>query len=66
MNSLGMAPVISLVGFGLLDRGFPVGSLSDMFTNENSENIVLLGSTRVGSRCVIQISAGFMIFFASR
>ncbi|KAG6416657.1 hypothetical protein SASPL_124092 [Salvia splendens] len=28
------------------------------------ENIGLLGSTRVGSRRVIQISAGFMIFFA--
>ncbi|GAB2279765.1 DUF1279 super [Dionaea muscipula] len=28
------------------------------------ENIGLLGSTRVGSRRVIQISAGFMIFFS--
>lgn len=29
-----------------------------------SENVGLLGSTRVGSRRVIQISAGFMIFFS--
>ncbi|RDX83755.1 Nucleobase-ascorbate transporter 2, partial [Mucuna pruriens] len=28
------------------------------------ENVGLLGSTRVGSRRVIQISAGFMIFFS--
>lgn len=30
----------------------------------NRENVGLLGSTRVGSRRVIQISAGFMIFFS--
>jgi len=28
------------------------------------ENVGLLGSTRIGSRRVIQISAGFMIFFS--
>lgn len=28
------------------------------------ENVGLLGTTRVGSRRVIQISAGFMIFFS--
>ncbi|XP_062199817.1 nucleobase-ascorbate transporter 2-like isoform X1 [Phragmites australis] len=31
---------------------------------QRSENVGLLGSTRVGSRRVIQISAGFMIFFS--
>jgi hypothetical protein len=30
----------------------------------NSENAGLLGLTRVGSRRVVQISAGFMIFFS--
>ncbi|RRT85706.1 hypothetical protein B296_00003695 [Ensete ventricosum] len=29
-----------------------------------SENVGLLGLTRVGSRRVVQISAGFMIFFS--
>lgn len=29
------------------------------------ENVGLLGLTRVGSRRVVQISAGFMIFFAT-
>jgi xanthine/uracil permease len=32
--------------------------------SENSENAGLLGLTRVGSRRVVQISAGFMIFFS--
>jgi nucleobase transporter 1/2 len=31
---------------------------------QHRENVGLLGSTRVGSRRVIQISAGFMIFFS--
>jgi xanthine/uracil permease len=35
-----------------------------MYDKNNRENIGLLGSTRVGSRRVIQISAGFMIFFS--
>ncbi|CAL1400901.1 unnamed protein product [Linum trigynum] len=30
----------------------------------SAENVGLLGSTRVGSRRVIQIAAGFMIFFS--
>jgi len=29
------------------------------------ENVGLLGLTRVGSRRVVQISAGFMIFFST-
>jgi len=33
-------------------------------TLPNRENVGLLGSTRIGSRRVIQISAGFMIFFS--
>lgn len=33
-------------------------------TFSNRENVGLLGSTRIGSRRVIQISAGFMIFFS--
>jgi hypothetical protein len=35
-----------------------------MIWTQCSENVGLLGSTRIGSRRVIQISAGFMIFFS--
>ncbi|KAF8413729.1 hypothetical protein HHK36_001722 [Tetracentron sinense] len=38
--------------------------LAKMLTKNNRENVGLLGATRVGSRRVIQISAGFMIFFS--
>ncbi|CAN6204147.1 unnamed protein product [Urochloa humidicola] len=44
----------------LLDGLFGTGSGSTV----SVENVGLLGSTRVGSRRVIQISAGFMIFFS--
>ncbi|MQL98011.1 hypothetical protein Taro_030711, partial [Colocasia esculenta] len=44
----------------LLDGLFGTGTGSTV----SVENIGLLGSTRVGSRRVIQISAGFMIFFS--
>ncbi|KAF6147556.1 hypothetical protein GIB67_014675 [Kingdonia uniflora] len=44
----------------LLDGLFGTGT----GTTVSVENVGLLGSTRVGSRRVIQISAGFMIFFS--
>ncbi|CAM8900743.1 hypothetical protein QQ045_009756 [Rhodiola kirilowii] len=44
----------------LLDGLFGTGTGSSV----SVENIGLLGLTRVGSRRVVQISAGFMIFFA--
>ncbi|CAN6450142.1 unnamed protein product [Victoria cruziana] len=52
---------VSWLGFGLL--------LSGLFGTANGpaasvENVGLLGMTRVASRRVIQISAGFMLFFA--
>uniref|UniRef100_A0A0D9X778 Nucleobase-ascorbate transporter 2 n=1 Tax=Leersia perrieri TaxID=77586 RepID=A0A0D9X778_9ORYZ len=48
-------------GIGLLFDGlFGTGTGSTV----SVENIGLLGSTRIGSRRVIQISAGFMIFFS--
>ncbi|AEC08934.1 Nucleobase-ascorbate transporter 2 [Arabidopsis thaliana] len=48
-------------GIGILLNGL-FGTLSG--SSVSVENIGLLGSTRVGSRRVIQISAGFMIFFS--
>ncbi|KAL9236847.1 hypothetical protein vseg_011470 [Gypsophila vaccaria] len=48
-------------GIGILLSGL-FGTLSGSAVS--IENIGLLGSTRVGSRRVIQISAGFMIFFS--
>ncbi|GAB2231327.1 hypothetical protein Droror1_Dr00010333 [Drosera rotundifolia] len=48
-------------GIGTLLSGL-FGTLSG--SSVSMENIGLLGSTRVGSRRVIQISAGFMIFFS--
>ncbi|KAJ6827424.1 nucleobase-ascorbate transporter 2 [Iris pallida] len=48
-------------GIGILLSGlFGTGTGSTV----SVENVGLLGSTRVGSRRVIQISAGFMIFFS--
>ncbi|PIA42148.1 hypothetical protein AQUCO_02100186v1 [Aquilegia coerulea] len=48
-------------GIGILLNGlFGTGTGSTV----SIENVGLLGSTRVGSRRVIQISAGFMIFFS--
>lgn len=44
----------------LLDGLFGTGTGSTVLV----ENIGLLGSTRIGSRRVVQISAGFMIFFS--
>ncbi|CAM0950966.1 unnamed protein product [Alopecurus aequalis] len=44
----------------LLDGLFGTGTGSTV----SIENVGLLGSTRIGSRRVIQISAGFMIFFS--
>ncbi|MBA0566640.1 hypothetical protein Golob_011438 [Gossypium lobatum] len=47
----------------VISRG--AGWLADLYTLLfNSENVGLLALTRVGSRRVIQISAGFMIFFS--
>ncbi|MBA0774952.1 hypothetical protein Gotri_010119 [Gossypium trilobum] len=48
-------------GIGILLNGL-FGTLSG--STVSVENVGLLGSTRVGSRRVIQISAGFMIFFS--
>ncbi|KAM7255026.1 hypothetical protein ACFE04_020267 [Oxalis oulophora] len=48
-------------GIGILLSGL-FGTLSGSAVSV--ENVGLLGSTRVGSRRVIQISAGFMIFFS--
>ncbi|KAL8130367.1 hypothetical protein V2J09_019522 [Rumex salicifolius] len=48
-------------GIGILLSGL-FGTLSG--SSVSVENIGLIGSTRVGSRRVIQISAGFMIFFS--
>ncbi|CAN1283620.1 Nucleobase-ascorbate transporter 2 [Linum perenne] len=48
-------------GIGILLSGM-FGTLSGCTVS--AENVGLLGSTRVGSRRVIQISAGFMIFFS--
>ncbi|XP_074308028.1 nucleobase-ascorbate transporter 2 isoform X2 [Silene latifolia] len=48
-------------GIGILLSGL-FGTLSGSAVS--IENVGLLGSTRVGSRRVIQISAGFMIFFS--
>ncbi|XP_058773389.1 nucleobase-ascorbate transporter 1-like [Vicia villosa] len=44
----------------LLDGFYGTGTGSTV----SVENVGLLGLTRVGSRRVVQISAGFMIFFA--
>ncbi|KAH0449429.1 hypothetical protein IEQ34_020121 [Dendrobium chrysotoxum] len=48
-------------GIGILLDGL-FGTVSG--STVSVENVGLLGSTRVGSRRVIQISAGFMIFFS--
>ncbi|KAK1381339.1 hypothetical protein POM88_028083 [Heracleum sosnowskyi] len=48
-------------GIGILLDGL-FGTLTG--STVSVENVGLLGSTRVGSRRVVQISAGFMIFFA--
>lgn len=48
-------------GIGILLNGM-FGTLSG--SSVSVENVGLLGSTRVGSRRVIQIAAGFMIFFS--
>ncbi|CAO2206556.1 unnamed protein product [Urochloa humidicola] len=48
-------------GIGLLFDGL-FGTVSG--STVSVENVGLLGSTRIGSRRVIQISAGFMIFFS--
>jgi nucleobase transporter 1/2 len=48
-------------GIGVLLNGL-FGTLTG--PTVSVENVGLLGSTRVGSRRVIQISAGFMIFFS--
>lgn len=48
-------------GIGILLDGM-FGTLTG--STVSVENVGLLGSTRVGSRRVIQISAGFMIFFS--
>ncbi|PQQ21847.1 nucleobase-ascorbate transporter 2 [Prunus yedoensis var. nudiflora] len=48
-------------GIGILLNGL-FGTLTG--STVSIENVGLLGSTRVGSRRVIQISAGFMIFFS--
>ncbi|KAG5030927.1 hypothetical protein JHK85_014909 [Glycine max] len=48
-------------GVGILLNGL-FGTLTG--STVSVENVGLLGSTRVGSRRVIQISAGFMIFFS--
>ena len=39
-------------------------SLTEISAIYFRENVGLLGLTRVGSRRVVQISAGFMIFFS--
>ncbi|KAL0915650.1 hypothetical protein M5K25_016083 [Dendrobium thyrsiflorum] len=49
-------------GIGVLLNGL-FGTLSG--SNVYVENVGLLGLTRVGSRRVVQISAGFMIFFST-
>ncbi|KAL4393791.1 hypothetical protein AHAS_Ahas02G0087300 [Arachis hypogaea] len=49
-------------GIGILLNGLLEQQLVHQFLCK--ENVGLLGSTRVGSRRVIQISAGFMIFFS--
>ncbi|GAA0152847.1 hypothetical protein Leryth_022289 [Lithospermum erythrorhizon] len=53
-------------GIGWQGIGILLGGLFGTVTGStvSVENIGLLGSTRVGSRRVIQISAGFMIFFS--
>ncbi|CAA6665636.1 unnamed protein product [Spirodela intermedia] len=48
----------------LLDGLFGTGPVHCFSVGRSSENVGLLGTTRVGSRRVIQISAGFMIFFS--
>ncbi|KAG6511212.1 hypothetical protein ZIOFF_029269 [Zingiber officinale] len=52
---------IGCQGIGVLFDGL-FGTLTG--SSVSVENVGLLGSTRVGSRRVIQISAGFMIFFS--
>ncbi|MQM16057.1 hypothetical protein Taro_049010 [Colocasia esculenta] len=55
-------PMLHLQGIGvLLDGLFGTGIGSTV----SIENVGLLGLTRVGSRRVVQISAGFMIFFST-
>ncbi|XP_047310613.1 nucleobase-ascorbate transporter 2 [Impatiens glandulifera] len=53
-------------GIGWQGLGILLGGLFGTVTGStvSVENIGLLGTTRVGSRRVIQISAGFMIFFS--
>ncbi|KAF8409069.1 hypothetical protein HHK36_005141 [Tetracentron sinense] len=48
----------------LLDGLFGTLTGSTVSVKNNRENVGLLGATRVGSRRVVQISAGFMIFFS--
>ncbi|KAE9601192.1 hypothetical protein Lal_00024023 [Lupinus albus] len=48
-------------GIGILLNGM-FGTLTG--STVSVENVGLLGSTRIGSRRVIQVSAGFMIFFS--
>ncbi|KAE8656716.1 Nucleobase-ascorbate transporter 8 [Hibiscus syriacus] len=54
-------PPETRAGIGVLLNGF-LGSVTG--TTASVENVGLLALTRVGSRRVIQISAGFMIFFS--
>ncbi|KAI4298156.1 hypothetical protein L6164_031749 [Bauhinia variegata] len=53
-------------GIGWQGIGISLNGLFGTLTGSSVsvENVGLLGSTRVGSRRVIQISAGFMIFFS--
>ncbi|KAJ4871173.1 Nucleobase-ascorbate transporter 3 [Raphanus sativus] len=52
---------VGLQGVGVLLEGI-FGSISG--NTASVENVGLLGLTRIGSRRVVQISTGFMIFFA--
>ncbi|OIV95244.1 hypothetical protein TanjilG_21634 [Lupinus angustifolius] len=55
-------------GAPTFDAGHSFGMMAAVLVSlieyHDRENVGLLGSTRVGSRRVIQISAGFMIFFS--
>ncbi|KAL1367640.1 hypothetical protein AAHE18_02G066400 [Arachis hypogaea] len=51
-------------GIGWQGIGILLNGLLEQQLDHDRENVGLLGSTRVGSRRVIQISAGFMIFFS--
>ncbi|KAK2396017.1 nucleobase-ascorbate transporter [Trifolium repens] len=64
MRNVGRAWFETLSGMKLRGACNPANSSNEDYMYHFSENVGFLGSNRIGSRRVIQVSAGFMIFFS--